>query len=89
MPRLIPLPDKDGRPGDSRLWINPNHIVTAAPIISRTQNKRGDVLVVAVELKLEGVPTMRAWLGEATGQAGAETIWQGFLDQVLGRPQEL
>lgn len=71
------------------MWINRDHIVTAAPVISRTQNEHGDVFVVAVELKLEGVPMMRAWLGEATGQAGAETIWQGFLDQVLGRTSEL
>lgn len=71
------------------MWINPDHIVTAAPIISRTQNEHEELLVVAVDLKLEGVPMMRAWLGAATDQDGAETIWQGFLDQVTGRPREL
>ena len=66
------------------MWINPDHIVTAAPIISRTQNEHGNLVTVAVELKLEGVPMMRAWLGTATDQAGAETIWQGFLTEVTG-----
>lgn len=84
MPRLIPLPDKDGQPGDSRLWINPDHIVTAAPVISRTQSEHGELLVVAAELKLEGVPMTRAWLGTATNQGGAETIWQTFLTDVIG-----
>lgn len=66
------------------MWINPDDIVTAAPVISRTQNERGDLVTVAVELKLEGVPMIRAWLGTATDQGGAETIWQGFLTEVTG-----
>jgi len=84
MPRLIPLPDRDGAAGSSRLWINPDHIVTAAPVITRGQNDQGDVVVVAVELKLEGVPVMRAWLGEAASTQEADVVWQGFLDQVAG-----
>ncbi len=84
MPRLIPLPDRDGVPGSSRLWINPDHIVTAAPVITRSGNEEGDVVVVSVDVKLEGVPVMRAWLGEASSTQGADLLWQGFLDLVAG-----
>lgn len=82
MPRLLPLPDKDGAPGDSRLWINPDRIVTAAPSITRSGDAHGDVFTVWVELKLEGTPMMRAWLGTATTAEAASTVWDTFLTQI-------
>lgn len=84
MPRLIPLPDKDGSPGDSRLWINPDQIVTAAPSITGGQDTHGDVFIVWVELKLEGVPMMRAWLGTAATAEAASAIWDAFLTSIAG-----
>ncbi|AMM22837.1 hypothetical protein AX769_22160 (plasmid) [Frondihabitans sp. PAMC 28766] len=82
MPRLLPLHDKDGSPGDSRLWINPDHIVTAAPSITRSADTHGDVFTVWVELKLEGVPMMRVWLGTASTAEAASAVWDTFLIQI-------
>jgi hypothetical protein len=82
MVRLIPLPDRDGRPGDARLWINPGHITSVAPIVTRSADENGAVYLLAVDLKLEGLPMQRAWL--ATCQTADETDqkWQQFLDLV-------
>lgn len=71
MVRLIPLPDRDALSGDSRLWINPEHITSLAPIVARSRDERGDVVTLSIEVKLEGLPMQRAWL--ATCRSGEET----------------
>jgi hypothetical protein len=84
MVRLIPLPARDGLPGDSRLWINPEHITSLAPILSPGQGQDGKLITLAVELKLEGLPTQRAWLATCSTMEEADVRWQRFLDVVAG-----
>lgn len=84
MVRLIPLPARDGAPGDSRLWINPEHITSLAPILSPGQGKDGELITLAVELKLEGLPMQRAWLATCSTMEEADVRWQRFLDLVSG-----
>jgi hypothetical protein len=82
MVRLIPLPDRDGRPGDARLWINPEHITSAAPIVTRSGDQNGDVYLLAVDFKLEGLPMQRAWLATCHTADETDQKWQQFLDLV-------
>ncbi|RPE78125.1 MULTISPECIES: hypothetical protein [unclassified Frondihabitans] len=82
MVRLIPLPDREGRPGDARLWFNPEHITTAAPIVSRSQDTGGVIFTLSVELKLEGLPMQRAWLATARTVEETDQKWRQFLDLV-------
>lgn len=82
MVRLIPLPDRDGRLGDSRLWINPEHVTSLAPSVNRSQDQDGDVFTLFVELKLEGLPMQRAWLATCVSINEADASWQCFLDLV-------
>jgi hypothetical protein len=82
MARLIPLPDRDGLPGGSRLWINPEHITSLAPILGRSQDEDGDLITLSIELKLEGLPMQRAWLATCRSREEADMKWQTFLDLV-------
>ena len=84
MMRLIPLPDRDGRPGNARLWINPGHITSVAPIVTRGGDETGAVFTLAVDLKLEGLPTQRAWLATCHTANETDQKWQQFLDLVAG-----
>lgn len=84
MVRLIPLPDRDGRPDEARLWFNPEHITTATPVVSRSQDAGGDTFTLSVELKLEGLPTQRAWLTTCRTSDEADQKWQQFLLLVAG-----
>jgi hypothetical protein len=84
MVRLIPLPDRDGRPGDARLWINPDHITSVAPIVTRGGDENGAVYLLAVDLKLEGLPMQRAWLATCHTPGETDQKWQQFLDLVAG-----
>jgi hypothetical protein len=84
MVRLIPLPDRDGLPGDSRLWINPEHITSLAPSMNRSHDHTGDVITLFVELKLEGLPMQRAWLATCAHAEDADAKWQSFLESVTG-----
>jgi hypothetical protein len=84
MVRLIPLPDREGRPGDARLWFNPEHITTAAPAVSRSQDAAGDTFTLSVELKLEGLPMQRAWLAMCRTAEETDQKWRQFLDLVAG-----
>jgi hypothetical protein len=85
MVRLIPLPDHDGRPGDARLWINPEHITSVAPIVTRSGDQNGAVFTLAVELKLEGLPMQRVWLTTCLTANETDQQWQQFLD-LVARP---
>ncbi|GAA4682636.1 hypothetical protein GCM10025780_30280 [Frondihabitans cladoniiphilus] len=84
MVRLIPLPDRDGQPGDARLWINPEHITSVAPIVTRSGEEIGVVFTLAVDLKLEGLPMQRAWLATCHTAGETDQEWQQFLDLVTG-----
>lgn len=84
MVRLIPLPDRDGRTGDARLWINPEHITSVAPIVTRSGDQNGAVFTLALELKLEGLPMQRAWLATCHTATETDQKWQRFLDLVAG-----
>ncbi|WP_148061291.1 hypothetical protein [Frondihabitans sp. PhB188] len=84
MVRLIPLPDRDGRPGDARLWINPDHITSVAPIVTRGGDQNGVVFTLALDLKLEGLPMQRAWLATCHTADETDREWQQFLDLVTG-----
>jgi hypothetical protein len=89
MVRLIPLPDRDGLPGDSRLWVNPEHITSLAPIVVRSQDASGDLITLSIELKLEGVPMQRAWIATCTSSEEADRRWQEFLDLISGSEAQL
>jgi hypothetical protein len=80
MPRLMPLPDKHGPAGSARLWFNPDHVVYAIPKI--TESDTGHVL--AVELKLAGVPAMDSWLGSYDSAGAADHGWKAFLADLRG-----
>ena len=84
MVRLIPLPERDGRPGDARLWINPEHSTSVAPIVTRSGNETGVVFTLAVDLKLEGLTMQRAWLATCYTAGETDQEWQTFLDLVIG-----
>jgi len=73
--KLIPVPDKDGRPS---IWVNTDHIVSVMPVY------RGgaDGIIVDAELKVDGMPLYRVPLGEHFDRSAAEgafTRWIGRL----------
>lgn len=82
--RLIPLPDPEGRPGDARLWINPEHITSIAPIVTRSGNQDGDVIILAIDPELEGLPMQRACLATCHTANEIDQAWQKFLDLIAG-----
>lgn len=82
MARFVPLPDRDGPPGAARMWINPEHVVSLVPKVSRD----GTHHVLRVEIKLVGTPAFDAWLGAFTSGELADERWKTFLSELQRSP---
>ncbi len=84
MVRFVSLPDRDGPPGASRMWINPEHVVSLVPKVSRD----GTHHLLRVEIKLVGLPAFDAQVaGELAGktvESGdlADERWRSFLAEL-------
>jgi hypothetical protein len=86
MVALIPLPAKGAPAGTARMWINPEHITTMTARIERTWSDGVELWALSVDLKLQGVPSLRAWLDNCTSAEAADVSWQRFLAAVRGEP---
>jgi hypothetical protein len=78
MVRFVPLPDRDGPLGAARIWINPNHVISLVPKISRDATHH----ILRVEIKLVGTPAFDAWLGAFDTGDQADARWKAFLDEL-------
>ncbi|MCS5716429.1 hypothetical protein NVV95_17925 [Herbiconiux sp. CPCC 205716] len=76
MARFVSLPDRDGPPGAARMWINPEHVVSLVPKVSRD----GISHTLRVEIKLVGTPAFEAWLGAFDSNDEADACWRQFVD---------
>jgi hypothetical protein len=79
MVTLIPLPAKTGGHGAASIWFNPEHITTLTPIVERSADSDGDLVILSVDMKLQGLPISRHWLASSRTTAEADVAWQGFL----------
>ena len=78
MARFVALPDRDGPPGAARMWINPEHIVSLVPKLTRD----GTHHVLRVEIKLVGTPAFDAWLGGFDTGDKVDERWKAFLKEL-------
>jgi hypothetical protein len=78
MARFVSLPDRDGPPGAARMWMNPEHIVSLVPKITRD----GTNHILRVEIKLIGTPAFDAWLGAFASGELADERWASFLAEL-------
>ena len=75
MARFVSLPDRDGPSGASRMWINPEHVVSIVPKLTSD----GALHILRAEIKLVGTPAFDAWLGAFDSGEGADEGWRAFL----------
>jgi len=85
MPRLIWLPER-GQPETPRLWFNPDHVTSVAPVLERLVDESGERFTLSVELKLQGMPVMKNWLAACATRDEADRAWQEFLTALSGNP---
>lgn len=78
MARFVSLPDRDGPPGAARMWINPEHVVSLVPKVTRD----GTHHILRVEIKLVGTPAFDTWLGAFTSGELADEGWKLFLGKL-------
>jgi hypothetical protein len=65
------------------MWINPEHVVSLVPKITRD----GVHHTLRVEVKLVGLPAFDAWLGAFDDAEAANTSWSAFL-AMLQAPED-
>ena len=82
--RLVSLPER-GKPDTPRLWFNPEHVTSMAPVLERFGDADGEHIALSVELKLQGLPVTRNWLATCADGDAADIAWDGFLRLVEGR----
>jgi len=70
--RLIPVPDANGVP---QLWVNVTHLVSVMPVY----RSGATGFVVDAELKIDGLPLHRVWLGEHFDRSSAEDAFRQWL----------
>lgn len=75
MSRFVSLPDRNGPAGAAVMWINPEHVVSLIPKITRD----GSHHILWVEIKLLGTPAFDAWLGQLDTSDQADARWSAFL----------
>lgn len=62
------------------MWVNPDHVVSLRPLITGAE----PVLVLAVEIKLEGTALFTAPLGSFPSDAESNEAWLRFLAAFVG-----
>ncbi len=72
MPRLIALTEERGA---SVAWVNPDHIVSVRPVVTRS----GDRARVLAEIKLAGMPTERFVVDVDCHEDELDCIWHAFI----------
>lgn len=77
MPRLIPLTDERGT---TMAWINPEHIVSLRPIVTKSGG-RGKVLA---EVKLVGLPAERFVVSADCAEDELDSVWTAFVAELAG-----
>lgn len=75
MSRFVSLPDRNGPADAAVMWINPEHVVSLIPKITRD----GSHHILRVEIKLVGTPAFDAWLGHFGTAELADDRWSAFL----------
>lgn len=72
MPRLIALTEERGA---SVAWVNPDHIVSVRPLVTRA----GDRATVLAEIKLSGMPTERFLVDRDCAADDLDHVWSTFI----------
>ncbi len=72
MPRLIALTEERGA---SVAWINPEHIVSVRPLVTRAGNRAS----VLAEIKLAGMPTERFVVDRDCAAGDLDQVWSAFI----------
>ena len=73
--RLLPIPDDSGNP---QLWINVDHLVSVQAQYRTTV----EGVMLAVEVKVDGMPLQKVNVGEYRSRQAAETAFMAFLDTI-------
>jgi hypothetical protein len=77
--QLVPIPDATGRPA---IWVNPDHIVSVAPVFQTTEAG----VQLYVEMKIEGSALFKSRMAAYPNREAAAV---GFQEFVAGLQAEL
>lgn len=72
MPHLIALTEERGA---SVAWVDPDHIVSVRPVVSRD----GDRASLLAEIKLAGMPTERLVVDRDCAADNLDQVWSAFI----------